>query len=134
MKHSDYTTQSVPSNPMSRNRMIAVGYRQGRESLMTYTENGSRVEVPLPDELAQAQPITLMIDKQDRVWVGTDFGRVGMRNVDGTWILFSPEDYGSYSTRQIIMDSVIAVTILKKGFWKDPKTPLTDLAELVHFI
>jgi ligand-binding sensor domain-containing protein len=71
---------------------------------MTYTEHGTRVEVPLPAELAQAHPITLMIDRQDRVWVGTDFGMIGVRDVDGTWILFSPEEYGSDSTRQIIMD------------------------------
>jgi streptogramin lyase len=82
----------------------AVGNRQGRESLMTYTENGSRVEVTLPDALTQAHPIALMLDRQDRVWVGTDFGMIGMRNVDGIWILFSPEEYGSDSTRQIIMD------------------------------
>ncbi len=82
----------------------ALGYLQGRESLMTYTENGSRVEVPLPVELTQAHPITLMIDRQDRAWVGTDFGMIGMRDTDGAWILFSPENYGSDSTRQIIMD------------------------------
>jgi hypothetical protein len=57
--------------------------------ILFYEENGEPVQISLPDELTRLSPGALMVDNQDRVWVGTDHGYVGMRNVDGKWILYS---------------------------------------------
>jgi hypothetical protein len=39
----------------------------------------------LPEELTHLSARALMVDAQDRVWVGTDHGFIDMRDVDGRW-------------------------------------------------
>lgn len=80
------------------------GYRQNVPSLMTYSETSRPVELSMPGELTRTAPSALMIDNQERLWVGTEEGMLGMRNPNGEWSLYAPEQYGIDSIRQIVMD------------------------------
>jgi streptogramin lyase len=70
-------------------RVWVTGYQGAAAVLMLYQENARPVQIPLPEQLTRLSPGALMVDNQDRVWVGTDHGYVGMRDVDGQWILYS---------------------------------------------
>ena len=70
-------------------RVWVTGYQGPVGVLMLYQEDARPVQIPLPEELTRLSPGALMVDDQDRVWVGTDHGFVGMRDVDRQWILYS---------------------------------------------
>lgn len=78
------------------------GYRKNVPSLMTYSENGRAVEVPLPGDLGWGSLSALMIDRHDRVWLGTEGGRIAMLDNNGEWILYSGNT--EESVWQIVMD------------------------------
>lgn len=69
---------------------------------MTYSETGKTVEVPLPGDLGWGAINALMIDRQDRVWLGTDGGRIAMLDSNGKWIVYSSTT--EESVWQIVMD------------------------------
>ncbi len=69
---------------------------------MLYQENASPVEIPLPAELTRLSAGALMVDNQDRVWVGTDHGYVGMRDVNGEWMVYSSNQ--NFSVWGLVMD------------------------------
>jgi streptogramin lyase len=83
-------------------RVWVTGYQGPVGVLMLYQENESPVQIPLPEELTRLSHGALMVDNQDRVWVGTDHGHVGMRDVDGKWILYSSSL--NYSVWGLVMD------------------------------
>jgi ligand-binding sensor domain-containing protein len=83
-------------------RVWVTGYQGPVGVLMLYQENRRPVQIPLPAELTRVSAGALMIDNQDRVWVGTDHGYVGMRDVDGKWILYSSSL--NYSIWGLVMD------------------------------
>lgn len=78
------------------------GYRQNIPSLLIYPETGKPRQVSMPGELTRTAASALMIDNQNRLWVGTENGIVGMRAADNEWILYnsSPED----SIWEMVMD------------------------------
>jgi streptogramin lyase len=69
---------------------------------MLYEENEMPVQIPLPPELTRLSAGAMMVDAQDRVWVGTDHGFVGMREQNGEWILFTSSP--NYSIWGLVMD------------------------------
>jgi ligand-binding sensor domain-containing protein len=83
-------------------RVWVTGYRGPVAVLMLYQENARPVQIPLPEELTRLSAGALMVDEQDRVWVGTDHGYVGMRDVDGEWVLYSSSL--NYSIWGLVMD------------------------------
>lgn len=83
-------------------RVWVTGYQGPVGVLMLYEENARPVEIPLAEELTRLSARALMVDAQDRVWVGTDHGYVGMRDVDGEWILYSSSL--NYSIWGLVMD------------------------------
>jgi streptogramin lyase len=78
------------------------GFWRERAGLMTYSETGKTVEVPLPGDLGWGGINALMIDRQDRVWLGTEGGRIAMLDINGEWILYS--GITEESIWQIVMD------------------------------
>jgi ligand-binding sensor domain-containing protein len=76
-------------------------WREG-PGLMTYSETGKAVEVPLPGDLGWGAINALMIDRQDRVWLGTEGGRIAMLDSNGKWIVYSGNT--EESVWQIVMD------------------------------
>ena len=70
-------------------RVWVTGYQGPVGVLMLYQENARPVQIPLPAELTRLSAGALMVDNQGRVWVGTDHGYVGMRDVDGGWRLYA---------------------------------------------
>jgi len=80
----------------------AAGYRQGTPSILLYPVNGKPFEVSLPDKLTRTAPSALMVDDQNRLWVGTEDGHIGMRDVNNQWILYSSNP--DFSVWQMVMD------------------------------
>jgi hypothetical protein len=78
------------------------GFWRERPGLMTYAETGKTVEVPLPGELGWGSLSALMIDSHDRVWLGTEGGRIAMLDSKGEWIVYSGTT--EESIWQIVMD------------------------------
>jgi ligand-binding sensor domain-containing protein len=78
------------------------GFWRERPGLMIYSEAGQTVEVSLPADLGWGAINTLMIDGQDRVWLGTDGGRIAMLDSNGGWIVYSGNT--EESIWQIVMD------------------------------
>lgn len=83
-------------------RVWVTGYQGPAGVLMLYQENARPVQIPLPAELTRLSAGALMVDDQDRVWVGTDHGYVGMRDADGEWTLFTSSL--NYSIWGLVMD------------------------------
>src|SRR5215211_2220377 len=82
-----------------KGQVWVAGSRQDGSSLMTYSQTGKPIEVPLPRELGQTPLHALMIDPQDRVWLAAENG-IGMLDGSGRWILYSCPGY----IWQIVMD------------------------------
>jgi hypothetical protein len=78
------------------------GFWRERPGLMTYSETGKPVEVPLPGDLGWGAINALMIDRQDHVWLGTEGGRIAMLDSNGEWIVYSGTT--EESVWQIVMD------------------------------
>ena len=83
-------------------RVWVTGYQGPVGVLMLYQENARPVQIPLPAELTRLSAGALMVDNQDRVWVGTDHGYIGMRDVNGEWILYTSSL--NYSVWGLVMD------------------------------
>ncbi|HSL46338.1 MAG TPA: two-component regulator propeller domain-containing protein, partial [Anaerolineales bacterium] len=83
-------------------RVWVTGYQGPVGALMLYQENESPVEIPLPEQLTRLSAGALMVDAQDRIWVGTDHGYVGMRDVNGQWKVYSSSL--NYSVWELVMD------------------------------
>ena len=83
-------------------RAWTAGYYRGQRRLIAYSETGKPMEVGLPSELGGGQIISLMIDRQDRVWLGTEGGKIGMLDNNGQWTLYS--SITEEDIRQIVMD------------------------------
>jgi len=69
-------------------RVWVAGYQGSAAVLRLYQENASPVQIPLPAELSRLPTGALMVDDRDHVWVGTDHGHVGMRDVNGEWRVY----------------------------------------------
>ena len=88
-----------------KGQVWVAGYMQNSPSLTKYSGNGSSTALPLPGDLARTPASALMIDSQERLWVGTEEGMLGMRNSNGEWVIYAPEEYGNDSIRQIVEDA-----------------------------
>ena len=83
-------------------RVWVTGYQGPVGVLMLYEESESPAQIPLPEELTRLSAGALMVDAQDRVWVGSDHGYVGMRDVNGEWRVHSSSL--NYSVWGLVMD------------------------------
>ena len=80
----------------------AAGYQDGTPRLLLYPENGKPLEVSMPDKLTRTAPSVMMVDSQDRLWVGTEDGRAGMREANDKWTLFRSDP--DFSIWEMVMD------------------------------
>ena len=63
-------------------------------SIVLYPDNSAPVEMPLPSELNEPRGMSsLAIDGQDRIWVGSWNGAIGMRDMNNQWRIFTPENF-----------------------------------------
>jgi streptogramin lyase len=70
---------------------------------MVYPENGEPLPVSMPGELTWTAPSALMIDNQDRLWVGTENGMVGMRDANDEWTIYTSNP--DFSVWEMVMDA-----------------------------
>lgn len=83
-------------------RVWATGYAQDGTSILFYIENGRQVQAPLPEELSLAGPISLVFDRQDRLWMGTDRGVIGRLDPNGDWRAYRSNP--DFSVWEIVVD------------------------------
>ncbi|HEX9897424.1 MAG TPA: two-component regulator propeller domain-containing protein [Dehalococcoidales bacterium] len=57
--------------------------------------NGEPVQIPLNAEMADNSVLSLAIDEQNRIWAGTISGLVCMRDNDGKWTIYTPDNFGA---------------------------------------
>jgi hypothetical protein len=60
-------------------------------SLIRYSDDGESMRIPLPGELANDSVLSLAIDRQDRIWLGTVSGLLATRGIDDQWRVYYPE-------------------------------------------
>lgn len=78
------------------------GYQQDIPSLMLFPKGGQPRQISMPNELTRAAASALMIDSQDRLWVGTENGMVGRRDSNDEWTIYASDPV--FSVWEMVMD------------------------------
>lgn len=92
--HQGWTTYKTNATALAvdqHGRMWAAVTKDGIGSLLLYPDHSTPISVPMPNELASGSVLSLAIDRQNRIWVGTANGLIGMRESSGSWTLYTPE-------------------------------------------
>ena len=92
--HQGWTTYKTNATALAvdqQGRMWAAVTKNGIGGLLLYPDNSAPVSVSMPNELASGSVLSLAIDRQNRIWVGTANGLIGMRESSGSWALYTPE-------------------------------------------
>jgi streptogramin lyase len=107
--HQGWTTYKTNATALAvdqQGRMWAAVTKNGSGSLLLYPDNSTSIPVPMPNELASGSVLSLAIDRQNRIWVGTANGLIGMRESSGSWTIYTPEP-SSNGNPNVVWDLVI---------------------------
>ena len=94
-------------------------------SLIRYSDDGESMRIPLPGELTNDSVLSLAIDRQDRIWLGTVNGMLGVRRIDAQWMIYSPEHIEAH-----IIGPDIVIDGQGQAWTNSPQADGTELARI----
>ena len=86
---SSYPASSVSDLVVDPKGQVWIASWHGSEIFPT---GGDPIPVPFPSGLDDKRIFSLAIDEQDQIYVGSSAGVVGIRDINGKWFFYTPED------------------------------------------
>jgi ligand-binding sensor domain-containing protein len=96
-----------------------------QESIILYPDEGEPVQMPLPGERANDSVLSLTVDREGRIWLGTVNRMLALRRIDTQWIIYVPEHLEAP-----IIGSDLVIDAQGQAWTNSPQEHGTELARI----